>query len=73
MKECYVIPNCIFFKDWLIFEREWAGGEGGEEGEADSQWAGSPVWDSVPGPWDHDLSWKQMLNLLSHPDTPELY
>ena len=23
---------------------------------------GSPMWDSIPGPWDHDLSQRQMLN-----------
>ena len=23
-------------------------------------------------PWDHDLSWRQMLNWLSHPGTPGL-
>ena len=23
-------------------------------------------------PWDHDLSWSQLLNRLSHPGTPEL-
>ena len=27
-------------------------------------WAGSPMWDSIPGPWDHDLSWR--LTWLSH-------
>ena len=24
--------------------------------------AGSPMWDSIPGPWDHNLSQRQMLN-----------
>ena len=24
--------------------------------------AGSPMWDSIPGPRDHDLSQRQMLN-----------
>ena len=23
---------------------------------------GSPMWVWIPGPWDHDLSWRQMLN-----------
>ena len=23
-----------------------------------------------PGPWDHDLSWNQTLNQLSHPGAP---
>ena len=22
----------------------------------------SPMWDSIPGPWDHDLSQRQTLN-----------
>ena len=29
--------------------------------------AGSPRWGSILGPWDHDLSQRQMLNQLSHP------
>ena len=29
--------------------------------------AGSPMWDSIPGPQDHDLSRRQMLNQLSLP------
>ena len=32
-------------------------------------WAGSPMWDSIPGPWDHD-SWRQTLNRLSHLGAP---
>ena len=28
---------------------------------------GSPTWSSIPGLWDHDLSQRQTLNLLSHP------
>ena len=24
--------------------------------------AGIPMWDSIPGPQDHNLSWRQMLN-----------
>ena len=27
---------------------------------------------SVLGPWDHDLSCKQMLNRLSHPSVPTM-
>ena len=26
--------------------------------------------DSVPGPWDRDLSWRQILSQLSHPGAP---
>ena len=31
--------------------------------------AQSRMWGSNPGPWDHDLSWRQMLNRLIHPGT----
>ena len=33
-------------------------------------WAGSLMWGSIPGPWDHDLSWSRYFNRLSHPGTP---
>ncbi|XP_059042435.1 thyroid transcription factor 1-associated protein 26 isoform X2 [Mustela nigripes] len=32
--------------------------------------ARSPMWDSIPGRWDHDLSRRQLLNQLSHPGIP---
>ena len=32
--------------------------------------ARSPMWDSIPGRWDHDLSRRQLLNQLSHPGVP---
>ena len=55
-----------------LWERERTQVEGGAEaeGEADPLWAGSLTWGSIPGPSDHDLSWRQMLNWPSHPDTP---
>ena len=28
------------------------------------------MWDSIPEPWDHDLSQRQMLKRLSPPGTP---
>ena len=34
-------------------------------------WPGSPTQGLIPGPWDHDLSQRQMLNGLSHPGTPK--
>ena len=44
-----------------------------EEREKQSPcWAGSPMWGLIPGPWDHDLSQRQLLNQLSHPDTPRV-
>ena len=35
-------------------------------------WAGSPTHGLIPGPQGHDLSQRQMLNQLSHPDAPSL-
>ena len=32
--------------------------------------AGSQMQGSIPGPWDHGLSQRQLLNPLSHPDAP---
>ena len=29
-------------------------------------WAGTLTQGSIPGPWYHDVSWRQNLNLLSH-------
>ena len=37
------------------------------------RWAGSPTWGLIPGPRDHDLSWRQKLNRLSHPGPLESY
>ena len=44
----------------------WAEGEG----EADSSLSREVMQGLIPGPWDHDLSQRQMLNHLSHPGTP---
>ena len=44
----------------------------GAEGQREKQvlyGAGSWMWGSIPGPWDHDLSQRQMLRQLSHPGT----
>ena len=30
------------------------------------------MWSSIPGPQDHDLSQRQMLSRLSHPDAPRM-
>ena len=63
---CY---NCsIFFKDFIyLFDRERSqvGREADRErGKQTPHWAGSLMCDSIPGPWDHDLSRRQRLNLL---------
>ena len=36
------------------------------------RWSGSLTQGLIPGPWDHDLNWRQMLNWLSHPGASEL-
>ena len=62
----------IFFKGFYLFirERARAGGDGKGEGEETPHGAGRPTRDSIPGPWDRDLSRGQLLNQLSHPRTP---
>lgn len=57
---------CIY-----LSERTWVGG--GAKGEDEKQtphWAGSLMWGSISGCWDHDPSGRQMLNPLSHPGAP---
>ena len=55
-----------FFKKILFIrererEKAWTG-EGQREREKQTpRWAGSSLWDSMPGPWNHDLTWRQML------------
>ena len=52
--------------------REHKEGEVQREREKQTpRWAGSPMWDLIPRPWVHDLSWRQTLNQLSHPGAPE--
>ena len=55
----------------FMWVREHEQGEWQREREKQTPcWAGSPKWGSIPGPWDHDPSWRQTLNHLSHPGTP---
>ena len=67
----------FFFKILLIWQRVesqraqvwWGCGEEQwrkQEKQA-PHWGGSPMRGSIPGPWDHDLSQRQMHNRLSHP------
>ena len=48
-------------------EHAHAGGEAEGEGEAGLWWIREPD----AGVWDQDLSRRQVLNWLSHPDTPQ--
>ena len=62
----------IFLKS--LFDRESTSRGSGRQREKEEQvphWTGSPMQGSVPGPWDHDLSWRQTLNQLSHPGAPK--
>ena len=34
-------------------------------------WAGSQIQSLISGLWDHDLSWRQAVNQLSHPGAPK--
>jgi len=61
----------FYFLKIFIYLREKAQVGGGAEGDADSPWAGTPMRGSIPGLQDHDLSWRQTLNWLSHPGSPD--
>ena len=72
---CFIFCWLLFFKDSInLFERETqckierkiestSGGEGQWEREKQTpHWAGDPPpprQGSIPGPWDHNLSWRQ--------------
>ena len=63
----------VFKKILLIYFRGRKEGVGEEQRERDKQtpcWAGSPIQGSILGPRDHDPSWKQRLNWVSHPGVP---
>lgn len=58
----------FFFK--IFFERQ-TDRQHEQRGEGEAGLAGSPMQDSTPGPRDHDLSRRQMLNQVSHAGTPD--
>ncbi|XP_054363588.1 phosphoserine phosphatase isoform X2 [Mirounga angustirostris] len=68
------IPSTNVFANRLKFyfnekekEREHKQGELQREREKQAPHrAGGPMWDSIPRPWDHDPSRRQMPNRLSH-------
>ena len=61
----------IFLKILFLYLRERKStSRSGKQMEREKQtphWAGSSMWNSIPGPWDPNLSGRQMLNQLSHP------
>ena len=59
--------NFFFFKDFVhLFDRAQAGGVAGRGRSREPD----TTRDSIPGPWDQDLSGRQTLNGLSHPGVP---
>ena len=62
----------IFIWDWVKERKNrWAGWTGEQEEKHTPHWAGNLMWDSISGPWDHDLSKRERLNWLSHPGAPK--
>ena len=63
----------LFSQDFIyLFNRERAREHKQEEqqrerGKQASRWAGSPMKGSIPGPWNHDPSWRQTLSRLGAP------
>ena len=54
-----------FLKDFIyLFEKDRDNDRENtnEREEQAPHWAGNLMWNSIPGPWDHDLSQRQMLN-----------
>ena len=65
----------LFLKRFYLFiylrEKEHKQREQQRQREKQATWgAGSPMWGSIPGSWDHDSNRRQMLNRWSHPGTP---
>ena len=72
--EARMMLNFIHFLKILFIirerENEWESIRGEGEEKQTPRWVGSPMWGSIPGLWDHDVIWREMLNHLSHPSTP---
>ena len=64
----------IFLKDFIyLFARENMHVTGERQRKKQTPgWAGSPMWDLIPGPWDHDRHWSQILR-LNHPVAPKTF
>lgn len=73
-----IICVIIFFVKILFIYlfRMQTGGRGkwrgGKNLKQISSWVQSPKWGSIPGPQDHDPSYRQMLNQLRHTCAPRL-
>ena len=70
----FVLISFLRF-DLFIWQRSQGGREAGREREGEKQtpcWAGSPMWDSFPGHWDHDFELKADSYLTKPPRCPWL-
>ena len=68
-----IIENLIFFLNLRERERVGRSKRGKEQREREKQTScsvGSLMQDLIPGPWDHNLSQRPMLNPRSHPGAP---
>ena len=75
-----IMPPLLFLRLYLFIQQiesthmqkqEEQQAEG--EREADSPLSREPATGLVPGPWDHNLSQRQMLHQLNHPRAPGLH
>ena len=57
LTKAWIIPSVFFLSFLYLFMRDTETGRGRS---SLSVW--SLMWDSIPGPWDHDLSQRQALN-----------
>jgi len=75
-------PSChktiylfFFFLRFYVFiwqqEREHTFKQGKRQAEGEAGSLLCSTWGSIPGPWDHDPSRRQMFNRLSHPSAPK--
>ena len=79
---CFQVSFChivvpFLFKTFIYWERESEWEKEKEQGQRQRgrekqtpHWAESPMWASIPGLWNHDLSQWQTLNRLSPPWAP---
>ena len=64
-------PNWFFLKILFIYERHRESGRHIDRGRSKLP-EGSPMWDLIPGPSDHDLSQRQTLNHWAPQASPKL-
>ena len=68
-------PPSLFFLRFYLFichrQTKRTSRGRGKQGEKQAPClARSPIWNSTPGLWDHDLNQRQMLHQLRQPGTP---